>query len=140
MTGVYGHRWVSTYGAAVSETWVRGCSDLGTEDLARGIRACLDWTGNEGWPPTLPQFRALCRPPKERVYYQPLPKPPLTDEQREAIDRERATIRSVLRHARRQQKREAYERRELRKLSIAAARQRVSQEAELLQNARKPPA
>lgn len=137
MTGIYGHKWASTYGAEVSETWVRGCRDLDSEALARGLRTCLDWNGNDGWPPALPQFRAMCRRPPARTYFQPLPKPPLTPEQLAAIDTERSTIRSVLRHARRERKREEYQRREFKRISVAAAREFQAQQEELLAHARK---
>lgn len=140
MTGIYGHKWVTTYGAEVSETWVRGCCDLGPDALARGLRKCLDWNGNEGWPPSLPQFRAMCRAPKQREPEYSLPKPPMSPEQLKSRDETRATIRSVLRHARRQEKHEEYQRRQFRRISIAAARESHAQEEQLLRNARMPAA
>jgi hypothetical protein len=58
MSEIYGHRWVSSYGAAPSDTWARGLAGMTREQLARGLAACLK-TGYE-WPPTLPGFCKLC--------------------------------------------------------------------------------
>ena len=78
MTGIYGHKWVTSYGPEVSDTWVRGCSDLNGDELARGLRSCLKRSqsflrsGDEDWPPTLGEFHLLCRPQKPS-YYEPYP-------------------------------------------------------------------
>lgn len=84
MTGVFGHRWVSSYGAMPSETWLAGLIDLEPEQLRTGLVACLDWQGD--WPPTLPQFRALCRPRVHEAHkiFQRLPEPEGSRERRKA--------------------------------------------------------
>lgn len=41
------------------QTWAEDLADLSREELARGVSACRD----QKFPPTLPEFRALCRPP-----------------------------------------------------------------------------
>ena len=73
---LYGNRFESTYGPALTEsgslqpiasTWAKALSGFGPDDLARGLRACLD--RNDGWPPTLPEFRALCTAPKPLAPY-----------------------------------------------------------------------
>lgn len=70
-THLYGHRWESSYGPALTDagdlapmaaTWAKALTGLGPEDLARGLHACLDRA--DGWPPTLPEFRAFCQPPR----------------------------------------------------------------------------
>lgn len=58
MSEIYGHRWVSSYGAAPSDTWARGLAGMTGEQLGRGLAACLK-SGDE-WPPTLPGFCKLC--------------------------------------------------------------------------------
>lgn len=68
---LYGNRWVSVYGEALSAdgilqpvaaTWSRALANLTADDLARGLHACLDRAGP--FLPDLPEFRALCLPPK----------------------------------------------------------------------------
>jgi len=62
MADVYGHRWVSSYGAdpqkGAGQTWAKGLAGLTGHQLAAGIESCI--TSAESWPPTLPEFRALC--------------------------------------------------------------------------------
>jgi hypothetical protein len=48
------------------------------DDLARGLHACLDRA--DPWPPTLPEFRALCLPPKILApYHRAFPKTALLE-------------------------------------------------------------
>lgn len=62
MLATYGHRWASAYGqdpkGVAAATWAAGLSGLDAGQVANGLRACL--TFGDGWPPTLPEFRALC--------------------------------------------------------------------------------
>jgi len=62
MADVYGHRWTSAYGtdpqAGAGGTWRRGLAGLEQRQLGMGIDACI--ASSEAWPPTLPEFRALC--------------------------------------------------------------------------------
>ena len=60
MGRIYGHRWASQYGAADDGTWAAALADLAEDELFAGLRACA--LSGDGWPPTLPEFRALCRP------------------------------------------------------------------------------
>ena len=62
MTEIYAHKWTSVYGVEPVDTWVRGLSDMEPDDIAKGLEACL--TNGDGWPPSLPEFRQLCRPAK----------------------------------------------------------------------------
>lgn len=70
-THLYGHRWETSYGPALNEagelmpiaaTWAKALAGFVPEDFARGLHACLERP--DGWPPTLPEFRALCQPPR----------------------------------------------------------------------------
>ena len=40
------------------DTWAKGLTGLSAGQLAHGLEACI--TRNDVWPPTLPEFRALC--------------------------------------------------------------------------------
>ncbi len=65
MAQMYGYRWSRSYGKADrGGMWRKGLDGLTTADLAVGLQACMDAALE--WPPTLPQFRALCRPPRQR--------------------------------------------------------------------------
>jgi hypothetical protein len=84
MAACFGHKWVSSYGAMPSETWLAGLIDMSPLELQTGLVACLTWEGE--WPPTLPQFRLLCRPRREEAHrvYQALPEPEEARSQRKA--------------------------------------------------------
>lgn len=75
---IYGHRWVSQFGDShgAMSTWQKGLADLSREELGTGLRALL--TRADPWPPSLPEFRQLCRPPQPHPAHVPvkrLPKP-----------------------------------------------------------------
>ena len=59
----FGDLWANRYGAfpraRVKDTWAEDLADLSGEEMARGVGACK----SVKFPPTLPEFRALCRPP-----------------------------------------------------------------------------
>lgn len=94
MTHLYGHRWTATYGeqAAVNgdltdcaRTWESALHDLDGEALANGLRVCCSRV--DPWPPTLPEFRALCLPvdvvaPLSDRLYKALPRPEISSERR----------------------------------------------------------
>ena len=62
MASVYGHRWTSAHGAdqaaGSGDTWARGLAGLSAAQLGAGMDACI--TSSDPWPPTLPEFRAMC--------------------------------------------------------------------------------
>lgn len=62
MTGIFGHRFLTNYGhdprSVVADTWARTLADITPIQLGIGLQACAQ--GSDGWPPTLPDFRALC--------------------------------------------------------------------------------
>ena len=62
---IYGHKWASQYGQSrtAMDTWQRGLRDLTREEISHGLRALM--TREETWPPSLPEFRQLCRPPAQ---------------------------------------------------------------------------
>lgn len=75
---IYGHKWASQYGQSrtAMDTWQRGLRDLTREEISAGLRALL--TRDDTWPPSLPEFRQLCRPPAPdpaHARYIALPKP-----------------------------------------------------------------
>lgn len=57
---MFGHTWLRDQGDEPNDTWVRGLSDLSSTDLGTGLIACRD--SGKTFPPTLPEFRAMCRP------------------------------------------------------------------------------
>lgn len=66
MTDIYGHKWSSQHGEIDhDDTWLRGLSDFTPAELSHGLSACAkqepDHNGDT-WAPTLPEFRAMCKP------------------------------------------------------------------------------
>ena len=59
----FGDLWANRYGSfprdRVKRTWAEDLADLTPEEMARGV----DASKASKFPPTLPEFRALCRPP-----------------------------------------------------------------------------
>ena len=64
MTRIYGHRWTSAFGAKDDATWLRGLHGLTSAQVGHGLSRCATHRA-DGWPPTLPEFRALCTPTAE---------------------------------------------------------------------------
>src|SRR5687767_12430879 len=60
MVRIYGKKWIDNFGEADDGTWLTGLYDVTPHEIARGLDACR--TSRSPWPPTLPQFRALCKP------------------------------------------------------------------------------
>ena len=61
MVSIYGHKWTSSFGECDADhIWARGLADMDFEDMKRGYIACIHRP--DPWPPTLPEFRDLCRP------------------------------------------------------------------------------
>jgi len=87
MTHIYGHKFTAWWGESavnsageltdVAQTWMSGLRGISGEQIANGLRACVG--SGEVWPPTLPEFRAMCLPEKRDPIhrdYIALPKPP----------------------------------------------------------------
>ncbi len=72
LAGMYGHRFTDMWSGidpeTVKSTWAAGLAGFNQDDLVRGFRACQ----GRDWPPTLPEFRKLCRPPPayEAAFYE----------------------------------------------------------------------
>lgn len=62
MTEIYGHKWTSWAGETPTELWSTAITGLSSDEVKRGLSACL--TNGEAWPPSLPEFLAMCRAPK----------------------------------------------------------------------------
>lgn len=63
MAEIYGHRWTASFGAnpdteGAAGTWAKGLAGVTPTQLADGLKACI--TSSDPWPPTLPEFRAMC--------------------------------------------------------------------------------
>lgn len=75
---IYGHKWISQYGKTPAAIWIAGLSDLSADEIKAGVNECA--TKADGWPPNLPEFRALCRvtvapTPQAHRRYKALPQP-----------------------------------------------------------------
>ena len=59
----FGDLWATRYGAfpreRVKQTWAEDLADLSPDEIARG----MDRSKSAKFPPTLPEFRLMCRPP-----------------------------------------------------------------------------
>lgn len=72
LTAYYGARFAGMWHCCDPElmrsVWAEELSDLSVDELSRGLAACRDLTH----PPTLPEFRRLCRPALdyERAYHE----------------------------------------------------------------------
>ena len=87
MTMVYGHKWISAYGTADDGTWLVGLGDITPKQVGVGLEKVR--TSAEPWPPTLPEFRAMCMPFKRATAAHNetagrLPAPKVTPEVRDA--------------------------------------------------------
>lgn len=60
MAKIYGHKWTSSYGDADDGTWRAGLRGLTRKHIAHGLTKCV--RGAEVWPPSLPEFIAMCKP------------------------------------------------------------------------------
>ena len=62
---MYGHRWKTNYGIEDDGTWRTGLAGLTQKQIGVGLVKCLERqqkNGEEDWPPTLMEFRAMCLP------------------------------------------------------------------------------
>ena len=98
----YGNKVTSMWGdcpqADVLDAWQTGLSGLSGEQIKAGLNRTLD--SYPDWPPTLGQFRQLCRPPAvpaaHRLYLvDKSPRPPIDPKVKAKIDAWIAKIRVV---------------------------------------------
>lgn len=85
MAETFGHKWTSNYGTAPNQSWVDGLADMTVDDIKMGLANLKTWVDEDGWPPTMLQFRELCRPHAAPAHtqYTPLPAPSSSWEQRQ---------------------------------------------------------
>ena len=55
-----------------AETWAAGLAGYSADELRQGLERCLQ--SHPDWPPTLPQFRNLCKVWKAPSTYLPAPR------------------------------------------------------------------
>lgn len=71
-SAMYGSRFADLWRGAdadeVRAVWAVDLGDLSPQEIAAGVEACK----SRDWPPTLPEFRKLCRPPLdcERAFHE----------------------------------------------------------------------
>lgn len=94
MVRIYGRRWTDNFGEADDGTWLVGLFDVKPEDIARGLDRCR--TRESPWPPTLPEFRAMCKP-VAAPYHRPSPRIPRPPSNPELADRELNKMKQLLR-------------------------------------------
>ncbi len=87
MAKIYGHKWVSSYGETDDGSWLSGLHDVTPAQVSVGLEHCR--TSAEPWPPSLPEFRAMCLPMKRLTAAHSeargrLPAPKVTPEVRDA--------------------------------------------------------
>ena len=74
MSGMYGRKfsdmWEGTDLAVVKSLWAEKLG--GFEDKPEAIKQALDALEDKPWPPTLPEFLALCRDAAKRMTVKPL--------------------------------------------------------------------
>jgi len=60
MASMYGHKWVSSFGAKVDpdRVWASCLKGISEEQIKHGLNRCA--TECKTWPPSAPEFRALC--------------------------------------------------------------------------------
>ena len=68
MIHLFGHKFSATYGesaivnnelSGAAKTWARGLQGVTNKQLVVGFQQCIH--KGEAWPPTLPEFVALCK-------------------------------------------------------------------------------
>jgi hypothetical protein len=94
MVMFYGYRWLNSYGEADDGTWLTSLHDLTPDQILVGIDTCR-LSGKE-WPPTLPEFRAMCRP-NTPAYHLPFKKLQKPETNPEIIERELSRMKQILR-------------------------------------------
>lgn len=78
MGEVYSNLWTDKQGDLPSDLWASMLLKVGEKNAINGIIKCIK-SGNT-FPPTLPEFYALCNPTPEISYVKALPRPPLNKE------------------------------------------------------------
>ena len=112
LTHLYGHKFSAAFGESaanpdgsltdVAQTWAGALRGITGAQLAAGLRTCIG--SGDAWPPSLPEFRAMCLPKRVPLCHQnitgradlayiALPPPALTPKQREEyLEKMRAAL------------------------------------------------
>ena len=76
MAEIYGHKWVSQFGevcdlngdlSSAAQTWSQGLASIPMENISEGFSTLVKKGGE--WPPSLPEFLAMCQPEKRLAAY-----------------------------------------------------------------------
>lgn len=70
MRAIYGARFQATYGDAPNTVWLDAIDELSDEECRAGFEKLRK---GDGWPPSLPDFMAACRPRAGGVRYLGVP-------------------------------------------------------------------
>jgi len=97
MASLYGHKWTSAYGSSPDDLWTSALTMLGSEQIRMGLEACV--LSGDAWPPSLPEFVAMCKPKKREnaAMYQNVPQLPAPVSSRETAAANLANIRQLVR-------------------------------------------
>ena len=75
LEAIYGSKFSDQFGTAI-EVWFRTFQEkgLGTDDIKRGIDACID--SGDQFPPSLPAFLRMCKPLRAAAHvpFEPVPR------------------------------------------------------------------
>lgn len=104
MAEIYGHKWVSQFGevcdlngdlSSAAQTWSQGLASIPMENISEGFSTLVKKGGE--WPPSLPEFLAMCQPEKRLAAYHKmvtaLPAPPVDPK---VVEDSLAQIRAIL--------------------------------------------
>lgn len=81
MTEMYGEPWPRSYGDTPPDSWAEALEPFEAHHIRAAVRACF--RREDRWPPSLPEFVKLCKAAVSPQHVKSLPKPVLTDEQRQ---------------------------------------------------------
>lgn len=94
---IYGHKWTSSFGEKDDGTWLKGLSDVSVEQIKHGLEKIR--VSDEGWPPSLPEFRTLClvaHAEQVRKPYRPDRSLPWSNCSKDVAERELAKMKKVV--------------------------------------------
>jgi hypothetical protein len=97
MASLYGHKWASQYGSSPDELWTKALTALGSDAIRRGLEACV--VSGDAWPPSLPEFMGMCKPPKREnaAAYRWVPQLPAPVSSKETAQANLAKLRAAIR-------------------------------------------
>ena len=96
---MYGHRWKANYGTEDDGTWRKGLAGLTPTQIGAGLVKCLERrpaAGEEDWPPTLNEFRAMCLPERVPAIHRDYIALPRPEQDPNAVDNALTKMRAAL--------------------------------------------